>query len=350
MRCGFPEARRRAVPTAALIFFLVGTGAPAVRGQSDEGLVKTIRGVVQDLAGEPVPGARVFVYSRQNNETRTLRTDEAGLYVIHGLPGDADYELRATYEDAASDSRLVTSFLSREDNVVNFTLELVIERQFDLEDGPAFDTFDGVRLAGSFELPEGIPAPIPVALLLHGYGETRSVWTDLTERLLTAGWAVLAMDLRGHGQSRMRGQETLSADTSWRLDPQQFPLDLEPALDWLKTHPRLDTNRIAVIGSDVGAGLALIAASRYREVATAVALNPNLDEALSMAGTARDFAPGAAHIVVTDRAVGEGVRDYVTGPNRITVLNSPPASNHTAVWLGTRDTIGEILRWLRDTY
>ena len=324
--------------------------SPARAQFDDEDFVKTIRGIIRDLAGDPVPDARVFVFTPRNNQTRTLRTDAGGEYQVHGLAGNADYQVRATYQGTETETRVVSAFLTRRDNILNFTLDLTLGREAEEEEGLTLDTFDGVTLYGTFDMPEGLAAPIPVALLLHGYGESHTAWSSLRERLLRVGWAVLAMDLRGHGQSLRRGPDTLAPQESWRRDALQFPLDLQPALDFLKTRPRLDTNRIAVIGSDVGAGLALIASGRYREVATVVALNPDLDEALSMAGTARDFTPRTTHIVVTDTEAGERVREYVSGAARVTVLDPPPASDRTAVWLGAPGTIDEILRWLRDTY
>ena len=42
---------------------------------------------------------------------------------------------------------------------------------------------------------------IPAVLLLHGFGESRTVFDGLKKHLLTRGWAVMALDLRGHGAS-----------------------------------------------------------------------------------------------------------------------------------------------------
>lgn len=348
----FPARRPAAIWRHAATFLLLLMAGVAGAGAQfgDDDLIKTIRGIVRDLAGAPVPDARVFIYTSTNNQIRTLRTDAGGEYAIRGLPGGSDYEVRATFGESQTETRVVTSLLTRADNIVNLTLDGVLDLPAREEAGLGFDTFDGVRLHGEFDLPEGVQAPIPVALLLHGYGETRRVWTRLSDRLLMAGWAVLAVDLRGHGESRTRNGAGLEAEESWRSDPQQFPLDLPAALDWIRSQPRLDTTRIAVIGADVGAALALIAGGRYRDVATVVALNPNLDEALAMAGTARDFTPRAAHIIVTDAGLGARVRQYATGASRVTVLDPPPALDQTPVWLGTGNTLDEILRWLRDTY
>jgi pimeloyl-ACP methyl ester carboxylesterase len=41
----------------------------------------------------------------------------------------------------------------------------------------------------------------PVALLLHGGGQTRHAWARPARELAESGWCTIAIDLRGHGQS-----------------------------------------------------------------------------------------------------------------------------------------------------
>ena len=145
--------------------------------------------------------------------------------------------------------------MDRQDNVLNFQLEVaVIDSGGVLDDpGVEFNSFDLVKLHGSFDLPRGVPAPIPAVLLLHGYGEDQTVWVGLRRQLLDRGWAVLAIDLRGHGQSTTQNGLAIKPSTAWRTDSHQFPQDLDPALDWLKAQPRLDNRKIVVIGYDIGA-------------------------------------------------------------------------------------------------
>src|SRR6185503_10510153 len=133
----------------------------------------------------------------KTNVMRTLETDQKGEYKVFALTPDVDYELYAEFKGKVSEKKFVSSFLNREDNVLNFQLDVAGEAE--AAAGPpadaTFKTFDLVELHASFELPLGVPAPIPAVLLLHGYGENRGAWREFSKELLNRGWAVMAIDL-----------------------------------------------------------------------------------------------------------------------------------------------------------
>ncbi len=311
---------------------------------------KNVHGVVQDLRGKPLVGARVFVRDLKTNVVRTLTTDQDGLYKIYALPPTVDYEISAEFKGKASEKRVLSSFLNREDNVVNFQLDVTVVdgggREPD-DAGPEFRTYDLVELHASFDMPVGVPAPIPSVLLLHGYGEDRLVWKDFTRQLLNRGWAVMALDLRGHGESKTRNQRPIQASQEWRTSPHEFPVDLDPALDWLKAQSRIDNRKIVVIGTDIGANLALIASGRFPEVRTVVAVKPNLTESLAMAGSAQDFKPKSALIVVADEAEGNRIKALVTAPSRVLVV---PLSGGAAQWVADKRVADAVFQWLKETF
>jgi len=184
-------------------------------------------------------------------------------------------------------------------------------------------------------------------LLLHGFGEDRSAWKDLSKQLLSRGFAVLAVDLRGHGQSRIKNQRPIQASPDWRTSLHEFPVDLDPALDWLKSRPRIDNGKIVVIGFDVGANLALLASGRFTEVRTVVAIKPNLTESLAMAGSAQDFQPKSALIVVADQSEGDRIKAMVKAPSR--VLTASHAGG-TAEWTADKKVADAIFQWLKETF
>ena len=311
---------------------------------------KNIHGVVQDLRGTPLPGARVFLRDMKTKVVRTIETDQNGEYKVFALPPNVDYELYADFKGKSSEKKFVSSFLNREDNVLNFQLDVaVIEAKADSTPNPGvtFKSFDLVELHASFEMPSGIPAPVPAVLLLHGYGEDRSAWKDFGQQLRNRGWAVMALDLRGHGESKSRNQRPIQASPEWRKDPHEFPVDLDPALDWLKAQPRIDTRKIVVIGSDVGANLALIASGRFPEVRTIVAIKPNLDESLALAGSAQDFQPRSALIVAANPAEADRLRVSVKLPSRALAVAH---SGGTAEWTADPRVADAIFQWLKETF
>jgi len=313
---------------------------------------KNIHGVVQDARGKPLPGARVFLKDMKTNVIRTLETDQNGEYKVYALTPTVDYELYADFKGKSSDKKIVSSFLNREDNVLNFQLDVAVTENSTTtgdssQQSVTFKTFDLVELHASFELPLGVPAPIPAVLLLHGFGEDRSAWKDFSKDLLNRGWAVMALDLRGHGESRSKNQQPLTASPDWRANLHEFPVDLDPALDWLKSRPRVDNRKIVVIGYDVGANLALIASGRFQEVRTAVAIKPNLQESLSMAGSAQDFMPRSALIVVSSQSEGDRLKAAVKAPSRVLVVSH---NGGTGEWTADPQIKNAIFQWLKETY
>src|SRR5436853_7825643 len=110
---------------------------------------KNIHGVVQDLRGTPLPGARVFLRDMKTKVVRTIETDQNGEYKVFALPPNVDYELYADFKGKSSEKKFVSSFLNREDNVLNFQLDFaLIEGKADTarpDPGVSVKRFDLVR-------------------------------------------------------------------------------------------------------------------------------------------------------------------------------------------------------------
>ncbi|MEE1876753.1 alpha/beta fold hydrolase [Altererythrobacter litoralis] len=60
-----------------------------------------------------------------------------------------------------------------------------------------FTASDGLTLAGDIGGPEGAP----LVLLMHGGGQTRHSWAGAMRALIAAGYRVVNLDARGHGES-----------------------------------------------------------------------------------------------------------------------------------------------------
>src|SRR6266567_1791708 len=84
MTCGIRSLARRPAVLVGAVLALLGT--PAVLGAQSQATTGIIRGVVADPSGRSVNGATVTVRDVQTNFTRTLTTDEKGVFVAPLLP------------------------------------------------------------------------------------------------------------------------------------------------------------------------------------------------------------------------------------------------------------------------
>src|SRR5215472_16748110 len=129
-------------------------------------------------------------------------------------------------------------------------------------------TLDGLHLAGTLTSPA--VAPEQAIVLVHGGGVTREeggFFTRLADGLGEAGVASLRYDLRGHGESDGRQEETvLTAHLN----------DIRVAI--AKVRQATSAMRVSLIGASFGGGLvAYYAAKRPSELARLVLLNPQLN-------------------------------------------------------------------------
>ncbi len=139
-----------------------------------------------------------------------------------------------------------------------------------------FTTTDGIEIVGDYHAPPQDAAPAPVAILLHMYGSNRLTWGPLIEKLTPAGFAVLAIDLRGHGESGAPKIEEFRTQIQ-KHQPGLFHdmhFDLEAARRWLAGRDDVDPTRVALIGASVGSSIALQYAVGDRSVDVVVAMTP----------------------------------------------------------------------------
>lgn len=111
----------------------------------------------------------------------------------------------------------------------------------------SFPASDGVRLDGWYVSGRNGAAVI----LLHGSHGTRSDTLPHLRTLVAAGYAVLAFDARGHGQSSGETNALGWAGVS----------DVAGAVSFLERQPGVDPHRIAALGLSMGAEEALRAAA-----------------------------------------------------------------------------------------
>ena len=120
-------------------------------------------------------------------------------------------------------------------------------------------TANGKTLFAWF-IPAGDEAPALV--VMHGWGGNAEMMLPLAAPLHAAGHALLLLDARCHGRSD---------EDSFASLP-RFAEDIEAGLVWLARQPGVDADRLGVVGHSVGAGAALLAASRRPGIRAVVSI------------------------------------------------------------------------------
>ena len=85
----------------------------------------------------------------------------------------------------------------------------------------------------------------PPVILMHGGGQTRNAWLDAATALVTGGYHVVSLDLRGHGESDW------ASDGDYRLEA--FIADLKAVIATLASPP-------ALVGASLGGIVSLMTA------------------------------------------------------------------------------------------
>jgi len=132
-----------------------------------------------------------------------------------------------------------------------------------------FATYDEVELVAHLYLPERILEWAPGIIVCHGFGSRKESYADFGERGAAAGYAVLIMDLRGHGES---GGE---------VDANIFN-DVAAAMLYLQNRPEVNPMSIAIRGSSMGGWLAIHTAAHLRDITHVAAYCPANETGLTI--------------------------------------------------------------------
>lgn len=197
---------------------------------------------------------------------------------------------------------------------------------------------DGTVLMGTFYYPlESEPAP--AVLLLHMEGDRKEVWAPFATELQEAGYAALALDLRGHGESG--GERDWTAMTE----------DISQAWARLVDQPEADPERSVILGAGIGANLALVAAAAEPDVGATVLLSPRTDDhGLGTEEAIEDYGERPVLIVASQddaesAAFAQSLAEAAQGPQALTLYAR--AGRGTEMFVNQPDLTDLILGWLR---
>jgi alpha-beta hydrolase superfamily lysophospholipase len=132
-----------------------------------------------------------------------------------------------------------------------------------------FTTYDNIELAANLYLPGPRDAWAPGIIVCHGFGSCKENYADFGERASAMGFAVLAMDLRGHGDSQGVVDENIFNDVA-------------AALLYLQSRPEANPTSISIRGASMGGWLAIHTAAHLIDIAPVVAYCPITETLLTI--------------------------------------------------------------------
>lgn len=138
---------------------------------------------------------------------------------------------------------------------------------------------DGFTMKGYLEYPKiKNQKEFPTVVLLHSIGYSSDWWCNLPQDLLNQGYAVLKIDLRGHGKSVYNSK---LSRTSWSSMTNnafaKYPDDVIKVIEQVKSEntKKVFFHNWAIVGSDIGASTAILAADKISyKPKTLVLLSP----------------------------------------------------------------------------
>jgi pimeloyl-ACP methyl ester carboxylesterase len=136
---------------------------------------------------------------------------------------------------------------------------------------------DGWTLKAQFSV--GEPGK-PTIVLLHGTGQRKEDWKRLAFPLARAGYGVLAVDMRGHGESRTSPSGEVLNYKKLRVTPTandfaDMSRDAEAAVAWLAGQG-VPEDSIGFVGAEVGGSVAVRYAAVHPKVPFVAMLSPGM--------------------------------------------------------------------------
>jgi pimeloyl-ACP methyl ester carboxylesterase len=124
-------------------------------------------------------------------------------------------------------------------------------------------TADGVALKA-----DANGAGTTAVILLHGEGRTRADWASVGADMVRSGMLVVAVDLRGHGESPLAGGAALD-DAGWA----KMSADVQAAVAWARAK---GATTVSLVGVDVTGIVALQVAVADPKIASVTLVSPRV--------------------------------------------------------------------------
>ena len=222
-------------------------------------------------------------------------------------------------------------------------------------------TKDGWKLQAKYNPPQEGKMSF---LLLHGTGGRKEDWYSLARPLLKRGYGYLALDLRGHGESRTAPDGKPATYRKFIVNKDfngdkhyneylKMIADLDAAMAYLASQGVPD-DQVGVIGADVGSSLALRYAALHPKVPMVALISPRLQYQDVTAVNAMRAYKDRPVLMVYSEADKNTARELPilqhfavmsAGERKVTVVAAP--TEHGAKML-RGPVIDQVLDWIKN--
>ena len=165
--------------------------------------------------------------------------------------------------------------------------------------------------------------PIPAIVMAHGFGSPRALRLHAyAERFVTAGYAAVVFDYRGFGDSEGEPRQL--------LDISMQHADWKAALDFARSLPGIDANKIVAWGTSFGGGHVLTVAGRGERLAAVIAQVPHVSGPAAVRATGLASSMRIAPYALRDQINAFLKRDpvyvpLVGRPGDLGIMTTPDA-------------------------
>ncbi len=202
-------------------------------------------------------------------------------------------------------------------------------------------TSDEITIAGTYY--KASEEHAPGIILLHMLSRSRGDWAEFARTLQAFGYTVLAIDLRGHGDSSLDWEKFSDADFN------SMVLDVAAAKAFL-VGEGVSGSDIVIIGGSIGANVALKYAAGDKDVKGIVLLSPGLDYKGVKTEEVMAAYGGRPVLIVASMAdsyTAESSQKLHSLARGESELKMYPAGAHGTWIIQSQNAGGMILDWLR---
>ena len=199
---------------------------------------------------------------------------------------------------------------------------------------------DGLILIGTYYTPADSESPWPGVILLHMLWSDRSAWDEYAYELAGNGFAVFALDMRGHGET--------GGEVNWDLAAE----DIRLIWDNLSEREEIDPARMGIVGASLGANMALVSGANEPEVRTVILLSPGLSYAgVETTVAIKAYGERSVFIVASQEDTyaadsSEKLNELALGESKLEMYQD--AGHGTFMLENQPELRGGIIDWLRD--